>query len=478
MKAPNRRTSLGWVLFFVTSTSVSTTLPALCEERLMRWDRLPFAQQRPIDDLDHPRYRNRMSRLGWEVRTDRFVVLARSNRHTAERTLEQLESAWNEIAGLADRWTTVHRDPRMAIAPIFTYVDDEPHWQRPRVNSAMELSDYSSLYFNISDGRPNLEEQLDDVRRAAVRSFLQMTQMNHQLPAWVQDGLVEYVGSIRYSKENADNSGLKNQSRSASFRKGGSQHHHLALVHYLLEGNDASHAPAFFASMERTLETTRLKPNLVSNFTRYQDQRDQLMSHSWPIMSPHATPIDRLADSPKIVRGFAEWSHDTRVGQPLFDPDPGISESLRTRQREMILLLKLARRYPQNLGLSTVPVTTKWKEWSNEKSATTTTERLVYLNNLYVHLLDRAKPDWATIDINGRLLLSTDRPRVKQLVEQSRRFRGILRNDVLVLIDRWDGNTTIEVWLEENTENLQRPIARMQLVSTRNEKRPGLKTKK
>jgi hypothetical protein len=75
-------------------------------------------------------------------------------------------------------------------------------------------------------------------------------------------------------------------------------------------------------------------------------------------------------------------------------------------------------------------------------------------------LTDPTRPPWATVDVDGHLLLSTDRARLEQLLgNQDGRYRSFIRDDRWVLAYRNQANDVTEGWLEPNPDNPQRPLA-------------------
>ena len=88
--------------------------------------------------------------------------------------------------------------------------------------------------------------------------------------------------------------------------------------------------------------------------------------------------------------------------------------------------------------------------------------------NLAARLSDPGQPMWGTLDVDGSLLLSTDRPRVNELLGGfDQRYRLERENEHMVLVRRLEGERTLRGWLEENPKDKSRPLAKFEVVELR-----------
>jgi hypothetical protein len=130
------------------------------------------------------------------------------------------------------------------------------------------------------------------------------------------------------------------------------------------------------------------------------------------------------------------------------------------RHREMALILKLARRFAGSLDRGNRP---RVYEFSREDRALravdngrTTTPFDV--RSLYRRLSDPNRETWATIDIDGSLLFSTDRQRLADLFQPPGcRYRTYDREGQTVLEATFESGEVFEAWLEPGGG--ARPIA-------------------
>lgn len=154
------------------------------------------AQSHPRDELGWPQFRERVSQLGWEVRTRHFTVTSTSGPAQARWLAEQLESTWTQLFRMADYWTAVHRQPTFAISSIGVMVTSDRLSDRgPAPGGPRPLNDEPNIYISLAPGQPSLNRQLPQIRREAVRSFFRVTDLDQTLPEWVQTGLADYYAT-------------------------------------------------------------------------------------------------------------------------------------------------------------------------------------------------------------------------------------------------------------------------------------------
>ena len=443
--------------------SLVQTLPA---DDLSRW-RQTDARQRPLNELRRPRYRHRVHGLGWEIRSDRFVVWSRTNERDAQWTLPTLESAWEDMSELADPLTTIHRDPHFSIGPILVVIDNQPNRQRSHgATRPPAENNHRVIYVNVSKGQPPLKQQQIAIRRAAVRSFLQLTQLRLKLPTWVQDGFVRHVGEMRPSSgRNARTTATAAARRPRN--RSSLEHSQSTWVPFLLTGKDAFYAPEFFDALRRTIAQVDAQRRGQYRIPTRQDTAGNRIVTSWQASLDANTPVDQLVNSTSIRDDFAAWTHDVDTGQPIFHPDPNADGQLLARQQEMILILKLAHRFhrrPETVVEHDAPP--KDDRAGPESAAKDAGERKIDLLSLYDQLTNHNV--WATLDVDGSLLLSSNTTRAEQILGRAeQRYRAVERGNNFVLQNQWDARTVLEVWLEQNPEDPRRPLARSDLKNPR-----------
>jgi hypothetical protein len=170
---------------------------------------------------------------------------------------------------------------------------------------------------------------------------------------------------------------------------------------------------------------------------------------------------------------FEQWQQEPLSGQPVFEPAADLQPELLAAESEMLVLLKLHRR------LNAAPVSTpqgatrtKIVTFDRAKKTAEVASRLApavkSFAELVSRLTDSAQPVWATLDIDGGLLLSTDTERLNELLGLAEQ-RYTIENQAAstVLVRRLDGNQSLRGWLAENPEQKSRPLAKFEVVSLR-----------
>src|SRR5204862_7844299 len=88
-------------------------------------------------------------------------------------------------------------------------------------------------------------------------------------------------------------------------------------------------------------------------------------------------------------------------------------------------------------------------------------------------LTDPAQPVWATLDVDGKLLLSTDVARVAALLAMAEeRYSLETSGGRTMLARRLGDHQVVRGWLAENPEQRSRPLAKFEIAST-TPKRPA-----
>ena len=376
--------------------------------------------------------------FGGTVRpSDNFLVWARTHPRDAEWAARELQAAWTDISTLSDYWTAQHRDPEQHHGPIPVVVDSRPHRQRLFDSTCFAVENgLPMIYINAAANQPRLQAQLESVRAAAAQSFLFVNDQDYWLPPWVQEGLAAYIGRTGNESATADG--------------GAGQLARNAQIEFLLDGADSKYAPELFASLKQTLPSHRRPlPNHPARLTRLDIDNYRLNRQPTPRAT--FTPLDALWARADLQESYTAWKNDPHDQLPVFEPSPGLANRLQRRQREMMLILKLMRRFG-------------WPDRA-EYLATETNGlgENGSLGPFYHRLAGPEVPLWATRDVNGELLLSNDRQRIDELFSiREQRYQVVHRDGRTVLVNRWNADTTLEGWLEDNPRHPGRPIAQIE----------------
>ena len=408
---------------------------------------MPAAPQNLFAELRRPTYHQQSTNRGWEVRSHRWFIWSRNGPRQGEWTHQHLEEAWKDISRLADPWTRIHRSPGFAAGPTLIQISNEPNRQSSGETAvAAGQRDYSSLYFQDSFEHPLRQSRVPEIRETATRVFLQKTRLSLSLPAWVQDGLVSYVSQPRLTPTEINAAGKS------------------AAVHYFLRANDAAFAPLFFDALKATVQMTDIRLQRKTPTPPRWSRRGLLLSQPWYVPEVSNTPVDRLLASPRMKAAYTSWVQDPEFGRPVYQPVHELGPKRLQREREMVLLLKLASRYEKQIS-------TRKAVWSDQKEGGDKTGEassendfpLADLESLY-RFLTRSKQQWATLDIDDSLMLSTDRRRIETLfANHQSRYHMVRYQGRQAIASSWDSHKTLIAWLQHNPDNASRPIARIVL---------------
>src|SRR4029078_7874872 len=75
-------------------------------------------RERPADELDRPRYKERWRHRGYEIRANQFFVVANTRVEDARWAAQQMESAWGDFGRLADGFMKSHRNSEFGIGAV------------------------------------------------------------------------------------------------------------------------------------------------------------------------------------------------------------------------------------------------------------------------------------------------------------------------------------------------------------------------
>lgn len=423
-----------------------------------------------LDELDLPRRTQRTCHWGWEVRTRHFVVFSTVSPEQANWTAQEMERAWSDTGLLADQWTDVHRRPKFGIGAVSVLVSDRPLHPDAQPAPGPRTTNYSpNLYINLGDGPSPREERLPELRREAFLAFLRATGQDQVLPDWAQVGLAAHLSGAEPPNGSIQSPDPPQRARDqptvawarrvvadrmAPLRM--DRERAILWVRYLLEGDDAKYAVTFLAGLRALVAGHSQDPFLpgdgVRGVARFETR----------LPPERRSPLEQLTMTRGIRQEFADWLADANVGQPVVETIPA-EMPLDERQREMLLILKLARRFALPPA---EPIQPKVFEYGTDRTATIlsppTVSEPVSVAELYGRLSDPDLPPWATLDTDGSLLLSRNRKRLAEVfTNPDRRYRTYERDGYLVLEAGFATGDVFEAWLEENAENPRRPVARI-----------------
>jgi hypothetical protein len=88
--------------------------------------------------------------------------------------------------------------------------------------------------------------------------------------------------------------------------------------------------------------------------------------------------------------------------------------------------------------------------------------------DVYRELTDRSNGPWATRDIDGSLLLSSNEQRLEELFgDNGARFQRLRKDDRWLLAAKLPDGRTMTAWLEDNKESPSRPDVKFDFIDTK-----------
>ena len=170
--------------------------------------------------------------------------------------------------------------------------------------------------------------------------------------------------------------------------------------------------------------------------------------------------MDQLAI--QLATPFDEWQKAPLRGQPKLEVDANTPEEIQQVEREMAVVLKLARRFAtKDQGA----VHTRITAFDKEKGMTVLSRRAEHrpspLPELYLRMVAQQQPQWGTLNAQGRLVLSTNRTALQDMLGlKDNRYQWEADNGRSVLTTTVNHQWKVTGWLEENGEDPNRPLAK------------------
>jgi hypothetical protein len=174
--------------------------------------------------------------------------------------------------------------------------------------------------------------------------------------------------------------------------------------------------------------------------------------------------VDRFFAS--LADEYAAWQKDPLVGQPVYVPTKSATPELEQLQQEMALVLKLQRRtmptMKSNFRTKVVTFQQAPKFIGQQKTAISVADP----RDVYRELTDNAEGPWATRDVDGSLLLSSNTERLDELFgDRGQRFQRVRTDDSWRLAARLPDGRLMTAWLEENKELPTRPLVKFDFAA-------------
>lgn len=438
-------------------------------------------RQRIPDEHDRPYNRETQSHRGWEIREPQYTVFAKTSQADARWAASHVAAAWSNAAALAGRWTQVGQNPDFGLNSLQVVIDDEPLRTRESpLTTVNVVGIQTQVQLVVGAGQPPLKDQVVRLREATAMAVLHTAGLDSAAPPWVVAGIASFAGRQGLGKEEI----AKAEALSEVAHLGGQQWrfqreaqdvlayrrlNHTAAdaqVAFLLTGNDAQSAPALLAALSQAnvgAARTAAEGGAFRNFS------------GDPQPASTNTPFDGLIAERQSQ--FEAWQKEPLAGQPKFEPAADTAPELVAAQAEMLVLLKLQQRLakaavePTRGGGTTVNSRGGVKIATFDRAAGTSAApakptALGTFSDLAARLTDPSQPVWATLDVDGSLLLSTDVARVRALLASAeQRYSLESVSGKPALVRRLDGNRVLRGWLAENPEQKTRPLAKFEVVS-------------
>jgi hypothetical protein len=420
------------------------------------------------DEHDRPYFRQTKSHRGYEIREPQFTIVAQTTADDAEWAARQVAVGWQQAAALADHWTQVHQQPDFGLNALQVVITDEPlrEGDAPATTvNVVGIQTQVEIHGGPS-GAP-LAQQVARLREGAAFAMLHTTGLDAVMPPWVTAGMAAAAGQEGLSPQEVSASAAA----SSTIRFGGQQWRYrratpdtldyprldheeaAARIAFMLKGDDAEHAPALLAAVRLATERGANSSAQAAGFGQPPEQPASV-----------AADVDQLLDG--LRTQYAAWKENPNASQPLFEPTADASPDMLAAQREMIVLLKLQRRFAEAgqvttrpeawatvLGGDARPVSTKIVRFDTQQRAATVEQlkpptAAASFAALAERLSNSSKAPWATLDIDGRLLLSTDSPRVQSLFRNAKAYLIEADGGKAILARRLDSGELLRGWLE------------------------------
>lgn len=440
------------------------------------------ARVRLIDEHDRPYFPQTQSHRGFEIREPQFTIVATTRLEDAQWAAEQVRWAWQRTAALADRWTDVHRHPDFGLSALQVVLTEPPLHDRDQPAATLQVVGIQTqVLLLVGNGQP-AAAQRQRLAEATAFAMLHAAGLDAAAPPWVVEGLAcEAVREGFPSPEDQPAASLfaaQLPFGGAQWRYGRATADRLAMppdmhqeaadrMAFLLRGDDGEHAPALVAVLRDATLQAKQQAALGSAFAAKPGQ---------PAGTPRETAFDQLLDA--LGASYAGWKTDRLRGQPIYDPPADLPPDVIAAQRQMLVLLKLARKLapqatdgPSTRVIDRGIVRTKIITYANPSQDKgrdgLPPSTPLTMAEFLTRLTDPRQPPWATLDVDGSLLMAGDTTRLAELVGPPGRYAWQTQGQRLVLVRQLGDGRTLRGWLEDNPQHPQRPLARFQWTTDR-----------
>ena len=427
------------------------------------------------DELDRPARRQTSSHRGWEYRADQFTIVATTSQADARWAAAEVAKVRTEMADLADRFTHVHRAADFGLNSLQVVIDDRPPRDRDAPPATVNVIGLQTqVVIHVSPGQPPLAEQLPRLRAGAALALLHAAELDRALPDWVIDGLAGHVAfdKLPVADESVPTrAGVHpplggrqwREARVAQDRLSSTPQDVSAAasqVRFLLTGDDAAYAPEFFAAIRAAVQQGQFAA--AGTVSRRRGE----------IVPPAAAgQLDALFAAHQSR--YAAWLNDPQIGQPEFESDPTLAGDVLAIERDMLVVLKLQRKIErQDRRSPAIKIATFDRGQGKSIVGGPEFNEPPPIGELAARLRDQSQPPLATLDAEGRLLLSTDRERIVQLLGSGGdRYSQVRRDNHWALATQLLDGRTLEGRLAPHPQQPSRLVATFAIVE-----RPAART--
>ena len=451
-------TRINGILFLL----LLTTCPKYLEADLFEPAIKTFRGRENIRNLNHygSFHREQPTRRGWEVRMGPLAVWAASGREDALWIMDQATLSWQQIETLAGNWKVRMNNRRRV--PVSIMVDNQvPRSKYSPVPYLQDDGNSLKIFMNNSSHASPISAQLPQLQRSIILSFFHAEDVHQTLPKWFQHGIATYLTNqqvkipsseqeIRYAYPNSDST---YQNGVFQWRKSQNswqlpdtidQQRAVTWVRFLLEGDDARYAPQVATIIREMVERSRQNQPVTPIGLA------QLPAHlTTPVVK---TPLDNWLRSNTFEHRIKGWLSDHDVDQPVFKVPPHSRPNEIEKFKEMVLILKLARRLHN-----------PWSRADQPFEFGKGDERGLNLDHFYRQLTNPHTPEWATIDTDGSVLNSNNHSRLAQIFSGKYQTKFHLGRTILIHDNLQ--NRPLKAWLEENPDHPRRPMAMLRFAN-------------
>ncbi len=386
-----------------------------------------------------------------------FVILGARSPQQASRIAQELQTTWDQMAQLADRWTQAHRSPQFPAREITVVMGEFRTHQRaglpgaefPRQSTSeplVWLLDQQPPTLLVCSPAPGIGEEarsFRELKRQTVIAFLTYLPNGPNMPLWVRQGLADYIvdppSETPWPNQMPPEAPLL---KDVEWGRSAPEHREISKetydsarlwIRYLLEGRDAQYAPEFVEAMGASNPRTRLE-----SFLR------QIVAESGSTRA---------------------WN--PQFGQPLVRTLPE-TMPLGEPEQKLIFLLKLSWRFPAESSRLVQPrIIEHGQDRSLQMAWTAERTSPMTLDSLQQRVLDPTRPRWATLDWHGHLVFSEDIAWWQTWFQQLHDQCEVVQKDGTVLFQlKHPEGGVLEGWLEKNPLDPGRPITCLKRISS------------